>query len=882
MRRYLISEPYHWLQRCFFQPTKFRQEIETSIVAQRLIMMLRLVPLLFLYAYTPAIITRIILYSLRPSLFDYYAVKAFVPFNPGIGWFLLNATWAAALGCLAAALIGGIFSLRLGIAAALALTLANGIVVNTSSDTVTGTIFGIAFGLMLGITFNSANTMRQEKFEHITTASTLGVIGGLIIGLLAGITGGYLAGYTFGTFYQSLAQQLNFAGSGVGFLGGGIASCAIASLLGLVVIKSTSRSKKAVANGVRSGIVVATIFGLIVGIPVGDKGSLLHSFTYAMSLGISAGSIIGSMFLLCYLLSYYRLPFYPISAYSTFQAYLASRNKLQLSLYCLQHSSLHWDECVFLPLPYLKEMLLLAAEQSLAGTLEEINFIIQERPQQRWAAQATAYELALRDLQGRTILRDIALAHRQLAVLIPQQIRDLSLNAGMAFRHLDDASREAASYHAQINKRDRQEALARMSDYLKNIHTQNAFRSDELNQHLTVVVNQWSMLAEQGKETLGSTAEHTFIDNPYAPGNPLELRDPLFVGRDDIAQRLGQALHKRNRPTFLLTGERRMGKSSIIKQLPILLGPSYVPAFYDLQSVSMLSSTTALLGTLAKGITRQLRERGMLIAALQPAQLAEAQQQSELAVYAQFSGWLAGVEQILEQRDRTLILAFDEFEKLEDAERRGHIDLNLLFDFFRNIIQNHSRLALLFSGAKMVGDMGQSWVGYFVNVEHIKVSFLREPEAYDLIIRPVPQVFSEEVVRGIMDITRCHPFLIQAVCKAIIEQLNDSNRSQATLQDVTSAIIPVFDSWTGYFWDQWNRSDTDQSTCLKALHVLKRGDIVQIIQQSGLNKQQVLVALEKLQWRDIVTRQQDIYQFAVPIFAEWIAYRYDLLDAVEK
>ncbi|WP_146751190.1 hypothetical protein, partial [Pseudomonas aeruginosa] len=124
---------------------------------------------------------------------------------------------------------------------------------------------------------------------------------------------------------------------------------------------------------------------------------------------------------------------------------------------------------------------------------------------------------------------------------------------------MDDASQEAASYYAQIDKKDRQEALERMISSLQAIHTHIAFRSTGLNRHLNMVVNQWHMLAEQGKETLQSTSGRLYIENPYAPGNPLELRDPLFVGRDDIVQKLGQALQQKYRPTFLLTGERRMG-----------------------------------------------------------------------------------------------------------------------------------------------------------------------------------------------------------------------------------------------------------------------------------------------------------------------------------
>ena len=515
-------------------------------------------------------------------------------------------------------------------------------------------------------------------------------------------------------------------------------------------------------------------------------------------------------------------------------------------------------------------MLLIAAEQNLDETLSEIHYILRDRPQQRKAAQTTTYELALRDLQQRVGLRDISGAHQQLSLLLPQEVRGLNADAERVFRQLEDASREAASYISQTNKQDRQAALERMTDDLKQTQTHSAFNNPSLDTHLASVVNQWKMLANQGKDTLESVSGNLYIENPYAPGNPLELRDSLFVGRDDIIQKLGQALQKKYRPTFLLTGERRMGKSSIIKQLPVLLGPRYLPVFYDLQAPGILASTAAFFSAIADGIEKQFQERGLLLQRLERSQLDEAQQRDDLAVYALFEQWLREVEQILAQSDRLVILAFDEFEKLEDAEIRGSINLKLLFDLFRSIIQNSSRLAILFSGAKMVGDMGRSWAGYFVNVERIKVSFLREKDAYGLIVNPVPNVFNEEVTQEILRVTHAHPFLIQAVCKQIIEDLNYASRDVATIEDVTHAIREVFESWTGYFWDLWDRCDADQRSCLLILHAHNDVELDSIVQLGELNSQNAFRALEKLQMRDIVSFNQPTYSITVPIFAQWI------------
>lgn len=878
IRRIILLEPYLWLQCCFFQPMRFKNTFEAKGLSQRLLMMLRLTPLLFLYSYTPALIIRIIVYVLRPDLFPYYGTPAVVPFSPDIWWFLFDAAWATALSCLIAAMFGGLFNTRLGIAVALALGLANGIIVHTSSDPFTGIIFGIAFGLALGVAFNSAHALKEGGLEKVTIASALGIISGVALGFLAAISGGYWAAFALGTVDPAVQDENIIAGSIAGLIVGGIFACLLAAFPGSIVRKIVRDREQVASFGIRVSIAVAGAFGVAIGIPVGDIGVAHDTFSHGIQSGASQLLIVGVSFILLYLISYYRLPLYPLSAYSALRAYLASKRQPQRTLYCLRHCSLHWDECVFLPLPYLKSMLLLAAGENLNETLEEINFIVRERTQQRLAAQAAAYELALRDLERRTILYEIGLAHQQLALLLPVEVRSLRASAETVFRNLDDASQEAASYYVQIDKLDRQEALERMLRSLQDIRVHSAFSSAGLNRHLSTVVNQWRMLAEQGKETLQSVSGHLYIENPYAPGNPLELGDPLFVGRDDVVQKLGQALQHKYRPAFLLTGERRMGKSSILKQLPVLLGPRYLPVFYDLQTPGMIASTSAFFATLSAGIEKQFREKGLQVQKLERSLLDDAQQQEELRVYDLFEQWFTEVEQALEQVNRTLILSFDEFEKLEDAEKRGTIDLHMLFDWFRSAIQNRPRLALLFSGAKMVGDMGRSWAGYFVNVERIKVSFLRTADASDLIIRPIPDIFGAEVAQEIMRVTRCHPFLIQAVCKHIIENLNESSRSFATLEDVSASVLGVFESWGGYFWDLWDRCDQDQRASLLALPMLASADAAQIAQMNGLSEQRTRLALEKLQIRELVTCEEGHYSFAIPLFAQWVEQNRHLIE----
>lgn len=182
----------------------------------------------------------------------------------------------------------------------------------------------------------------------------------------------------------------------------------------------------------------------------------------------------------------------------------------------------------------------------------------------------------------------------------------------------------------------------------------------------------------------------------------------------------------------------------------------------------------------------------------------------------------------------------------------------------------------------MVGDMGRSWSGYFVNVELIKVSFLHAIDAHKLIVHPIPNIFNEETAREIIYTTHCQPFLIQAVCKHIIEHLNESSREQATLEDVSASVEEVFESWGGYFWDLWDRCDVDQHSILLVLYVFKNAETDQIVEASGLGKHRTLLALQKLQMRDLVVRENGLNQLAIPMLARWIELNHHLLSSTHE
>ncbi len=592
-----------------------------------------------------------------------------------------------------------------------------------------------------------------------------------------------------------------------------------------------------------------------------------------------SAAIIGISCLVGYTIVYYRLPFYPIIWLSTLKTYHDTKKNPTRVFDNLHKSALYWDENIYLPLPYMKQNLHFAVEQSVDQALKEISFIMHERPLQINLARSASLEIAIRDLETRDTLPAIAAASQRLDEILLKNAKLMDPRWITPFARLGDVSRDASRFTSPIGRQAKLKALEDIRAHLRKVNLYEVFEEAKLNERLKGVVDTWLEAVKHEQERQDIAPEEIGqIDNPYIPGPALQLRNSLFVGRHDLVQQLEKNLRKdSHRPTFFLTGERRMGKSSTLNQLPHLLGARFLSITFDLQQPRLFSNVAAFLSAISKDVYQAMDSRGMKVKKLEYTALKEVGRENEANPYRLFDDWLSDVEYILEQEERLLLLAFDEFEKLQEAEQRGYLSTSLLLDWFRSAIQNYNHLAFIFSGVRTLGDMGASWANYFVSVQTLKVSFLHPSEARRLITKPVPtypseQLFGDGVVDEIIRVTGCHPFLVQAVCSDLIDHLNTLQASRAELSDVAEAVQNVLDQWWDtYFRDLWERTSQEEQMILLVLREMRQSDIQQIIAKSNQDEKAVRRTLNLLLKRDIVLTDDSVnYRIAAPIFEEWV------------
>ena len=213
--------------------------------------------------------------------------------------------------------------------------------------------------------------------------------------------------------------------------------------------------------------------------------------------------------------------------------------------------------------------------------------------------------------------------------------------------------------------------------------------------------------------------------NPYIAGAPI-VEPSMFFGRQDVFQWIERNLSGKYVDHILVIhGQRRVGKTSVLKQIPNFLPKTYIQVFFDLQG----RTTTTLdrfLWWLGREIARVARQSHSL-AVPAPDQAAFTSDADYL--YAQF---LPGLKPLL--GEHKLLLTFDEFDTLEQPEIRETLGRPLI-DYLRRLFELEY-LNFIFSigsSGRKLENMQASYTDFFKTALYRKISFLSKDDCQQLI-----------------------------------------------------------------------------------------------------------------------------------------------------
>lgn len=288
------------------------------------------------------------------------------------------------------------------------------------------------------------------------------------------------------------------------------------------------------------------------------------------------------------------------------------------------------------------------------------------------------------------------------------------------------------------------------------------------------------------------------LANPYIAGAPV-VESSMFFGREDVFKWIERSLAGKFVDHILVIhGQRRVGKTSVLKQIPNYLPHNYLQVFFDLQG---RTSTTfdRFLWWLASEIARTIKkERGIEI----PRPDRAAFEDPEYLI----GEFLPSLKTFL--GDQILILTFDEFDTLDKAEIQETLARPLIAYLRRMMeLEGLNFIFSIGSSGDKLENMQASYTDFFKTALYRKISFLTQEDCHRLVTKPVEGTigYDPQAVKRIFEITSGHPYFTQLMCHELFALCQKTGARVITADNVEAILGDVIERGTvnlKFVWDE--------------------------------------------------------------------------------
>jgi photosystem II stability/assembly factor-like uncharacterized protein/AAA+ ATPase superfamily predicted ATPase len=353
--------------------------------------------------------------------------------------------------------------------------------------------------------------------------------------------------------------------------------------------------------------------------------------------------------------------------------------------------------------------------------------------------------------------------------------------------------------------------------------------------------------------------------NPYIAGAPV-VEKRMFFGRQDVYSWIeGSLSGKYVDHILVLHGQRRVGKTSVLKHLSDRLPDRYIPIFIDLQG-RVSTTLERFLWWLAREISRALKQIDL------PAPVADRDFFKDPDYFE--SIYLPQIEQSL--GEKRLLLTFDEFDSLETTAAQDGLALPFMAILKR--LMDHKQINFIFSigsSGHKLENMQAAYTGFFKQALYKKISFLENDDAEKLIVKPVADVleFSTPAVEKIIEVTSGHPYFVQLVCHELFSSSQKEDRWRVESADVTAILPAVIERGTVNLKFVWDEANTLEKWLLAALahhdDLTTTARVEEYLKQQKVRfvHQDLEAALLHLREKDVLTSEN---QFVIHLLRLWL------------
>jgi len=263
--------------------------------------------------------------------------------------------------------------------------------------------------------------------------------------------------------------------------------------------------------------------------------------------------------------------------------------------------------------------------------------------------------------------------------------------------------------------------------------------------------------------------------NPYIAGEPI-IKSDLFFGRDEVVRKILSIIHNNS---VMITGERRIGKTSLLIQLKNQLFKTndpelkFIPIFIDLQGISQWEFFHAMMHDI-------IEQAGDDLASIQ----LRANDKTKDYSYRDFSADFRKVIQHFSAQNSKrgkFVLLIDEADAMNQYDQTIHAQLRRIF------MQEFSlNFAAIISGTNYIQNWNRPespWWNLFTLIE---LNSFSKADATKLIQAPVKGIFTfkNDAIDTIIEATGGKPYPIQMLCMNLVNSALDKYRRTIRKEDV--------------------------------------------------------------------------------------------------
>lgn len=496
----------------------------------------------------------------------------------------------------------------------------------------------------------------------------------------------------------------------------------------------------------------------------------------------------------------------------------------------------------------MKNKLTTLAQQDPKTGLEFVRFIQEYRPLQRQLAMHIAHAATAGNWKLNPLKEELE---------PPPKIEETpKLTPSQAwFNQIDKLNEQLTAYDEEENitlKKNQFETLYQELEKFRNL---TLSQSPRWNHYYIPAIDQWLKVAKEKLDQLTEDVKQLepITNNIYRYGeilNPNKDKD-IFFGRQDIKSELSRIiLTSRAMPMFLFYGQRRVGKSSLLKFLPRLLGSGFRVIYQDFQD--------AKLGNLQNWL-QDLRQQ------LDQKPTNWQVPDNWLTAWQEMQSYL---EQLSTEQQQKIILAFDEYEALHKNILQTQPEQGRkLLEAMRSFSQRQNKIVFLFVGSTQFVDLKQpNWDRCFIHARPLKIDYLKYEDTKQLITKPVKLDYPDTVIDYIFEMTQGYPAIVQMLCSHIVDTANNNNRKNITLEDVEQIIkqhiIQRGTNALSTFWTEFCKNHQ----CKPAIH--------ELLNNNTISDKKALIKLEDYGY---IIEQANGWKLRVPLLELWLRRYKDVL-----